>query len=74
MQARDAKKIYTIDPGLRRTRSCSPYEDAGKIAENLVYMELRRLGRTIDSGSSQGFYGNPGTRRGVIFKFLITNI
>ena len=47
VQARDAKKIYAIDPGLRRTRSRSPSEDTGKTAENLVYLELRRLRHNI---------------------------
>ena len=47
VQARDSKKIYAIDPGLRRTRSRSPSDDAGKIAENLVYIELRRRVHTI---------------------------
>lgn len=47
VQARDSKKIYAIDPGLRRTRSRSPSEDEGKVAENLVYLELRRRGHTI---------------------------
>jgi len=47
VQARDSKKIYAIDPGLRRTRSRSPSEDEGKVAENLVYIELRRRGHTI---------------------------
>jgi predicted AAA+ superfamily ATPase len=47
VQARDTKKIYAIDPGLRRTRSRSPSEDSGKVAENLVYIELRRRGQTI---------------------------
>ena len=47
VQARDSKKIYAIDPGLRRTRSRSPSEDEGKVAENLVYIELRRRGHAI---------------------------
>ncbi len=47
VQARDSKKIYAIDPGLRRTRSRSPSDDAGKIAENIVYIELRRRGHQI---------------------------
>ena len=47
VQARDSKKIYAIDPGLRRVRSRSPSEDTGKVAENLVYLELRRRRQTI---------------------------
>ena len=47
VQARDSKKIYAIDPGLRRTRSRSPSEDTGKVAENLIYIELRRRGHRI---------------------------
>ena len=47
VQARDPKKIYVIDPGLRRIAARSVTDDLGKIAENIVYLELRRRGHDI---------------------------
>lgn len=45
-QARDPRKIYVIDSGLRRVAARSPEADIGKLLENLVYLELRRTERT----------------------------
>jgi len=46
VQARNNKKIYCIDNGLRNAVSFSFSKDAGRCAENLVYIELRRRGYT----------------------------
>lgn len=43
-QARAGKKIYCIDNGLRNAISFRFSEDEGKLAENLVYIELTRSG------------------------------
>lgn len=42
VQARDPKKIYVIDTGLRTVSLQSDREDWGRLAENAVYLELRR--------------------------------
>lgn len=47
VQARDSKKIYVIDAGLRTVSLLSEKEDWGRIAENHVYLELRRRGKEI---------------------------
>ena len=44
VQARDPKKIYVIDTGLRTVSLQSDREDWGRLAENAVYLELRRRG------------------------------
>ncbi len=46
VQARNDKKIYCIDNGLRNAVSFSFSKDTGRCAENLVYIELRRRGYT----------------------------
>ena len=46
VQARNNKKIYCIDNGLRNAVSFSFSKDTGRCAENLVYIELRRRGYT----------------------------
>jgi predicted AAA+ superfamily ATPase len=43
-QARQNKKIYCIDTGLRNAVSFRFSEDEGKLAENLVFLELMRSG------------------------------
>ncbi|MGA2121497.1 MAG: ATP-binding protein [Methanoregula sp.] len=43
-QARQNKKIYCIDNGLRNAVSFRFSEDEGKLAENLVFLELMRSG------------------------------
>jgi predicted AAA+ superfamily ATPase len=43
-QARQNRKIYCIDNGLRNAVSFRFSEDEGKLAENLVFLELMRLG------------------------------
>ena len=45
-QARQNKKIYCIDTGLRNAVSFRFSEDEGKLAENLVFLELVRSGVT----------------------------
>jgi len=45
VQARDPKKIYVIDSGLRTVSLQSDREDWGRLAENAVYLELRRRGK-----------------------------
>lgn len=47
VQARDPKKIYVIDTGLRNAISRSPQDDTGKLAENVVFLHLLRQGKTI---------------------------
>ena len=42
VQSRDPKKIYAIDTGLRNANAATGSEDIGKLAENIVYLELRR--------------------------------
>jgi hypothetical protein len=42
VQTRDPKKIYVIDTGLRTVSLQSDREDWGRLAENAVYLELRR--------------------------------
>ncbi|MDP3565269.1 MAG: ATP-binding protein [Methanoregula sp.] len=45
-QARQNKKIYCIDNGLRNAVSFRFSQDEGKLAENLVFVELMRSGLT----------------------------
>lgn len=45
VQARDPKKIYVIDTGLRTVSLQSDREDWGRLAENATYLELRRRGK-----------------------------
>lgn len=47
VQARDPKKIYGIDTGLRTVSLVSERTDWGRIAENVVYIELRRRGKEL---------------------------
>ncbi len=47
VQARDPKKVYVIDSGLRTVSLVSEREDWGRLAENIVYIELRRRGKQI---------------------------
>lgn len=47
VQARDPKKIYVIDSGLRTIPLQSNREDWGRLAENAVYLELRRKGKQL---------------------------
>lgn len=42
IQTRDPKKIYAIDNGLRTVSLVSERKDWGRLAENAVYIELRR--------------------------------
>lgn len=47
VQARDPKKVYVIDNGLRTVSLVSQREDWGRLAENIVYLELRRRGKEV---------------------------
>ncbi len=48
VQMRDMKKIYCIDTGMRNVHSVSPFNDElGKLAENAVYIHLRRQGKEV---------------------------
>ena len=47
VQARDPKKIYVIDTGLRTVSLQSDREDWGRLAENAVYLELRRKNKQV---------------------------
>ena len=47
VQARDLKKIYVIDTGLRTVSLQSDREDWGRLAKNAVYLELRRRGKQV---------------------------
>ena len=47
VQARDPKKVYIIDTGLRTVSLQSKREDWGYLAENSVYLELRRRKKEI---------------------------
>lgn len=48
VQSRDMKKIYCIDTGMRNVYSISPFSDEiGKLAENAVYIHLRRQGKEV---------------------------
>lgn len=47
VQIRDSKKIYVIDTGLRTVSLLSMREDWGRLAENSVYIELRRRGKEL---------------------------
>lgn len=44
VQARDPKKIYVIDTGMRNLNCRADNEDVGKKLENIVYIHLRRMG------------------------------
>lgn len=47
VQVRDPQKIYVIDTGLRNVISRSDSEDLGKLAENAVFIELKRRAKDI---------------------------
>lgn len=42
------KKIYAIDPGLARAMTLDYENDLGRLFENVVYLDLRRLGCKIN--------------------------
>lgn len=54
VQTRDPKKIYAVDTGLRNANASSPQEDLGKLAENAVYIHLRRMGREVTYYQGKG--------------------
>jgi hypothetical protein len=47
VQARDPKKVYIIDPGLRAVGARSTSDDTGKLLENLVFIELLRREKEV---------------------------
>ena len=46
-QEKNPRKVYCIDAGLRNAISFRFSEDAGKLAENIVFLELTRRGQEI---------------------------
>jgi predicted AAA+ superfamily ATPase len=53
-QSRNNKKIYCIDNGLRNAVSFRFSEDEGRLAENLVFIELKKQGREVYYWKKQG--------------------
>lgn len=47
VQSANPKKIYCIDPGLRNAVAFKFSEDKGRLAENLVFIELKRRGKEV---------------------------
>lgn len=47
VQFKQNKKVYCIDTGLRNAVSFKISEDRGRLAENLVFIELKRRGKEI---------------------------
>ena len=47
VQARDPRKVYVVDLGLRTVRARSTQDDTGKLLENLVFLELKRRGKQL---------------------------
>ena len=41
------KKLYAIDPGLVRATTLDYERDLGRLFENIIYLDLRRLGYTV---------------------------
>lgn len=54
VQARDPKKIYSIDTGLRNIHSQSIQDDLGKLAENAVFIHLKRFNCELTYFKEQG--------------------
>lgn len=54
VQARDPRKLYAVDTGLRNANTFSASGDIGRLAENAVYIELRRRGAEIYYYSGKG--------------------
>lgn len=53
-QSRNNKKIYCIDNGLRNAVSFRFSEDEGRLAENLVFIELKKQGFEVYYWKKQG--------------------
>ncbi|MBU4451633.1 MAG: DUF4143 domain-containing protein, partial [Nanoarchaeota archaeon] len=47
VQSANPKKIYSIDTGLRNAVSFKFSEDIGRLAENVVFIELKRRGKEV---------------------------
>ena len=54
VQSRNNKKIYCIDNGLRNAVSFRFSEDEGRLAENLVFIELKKQGHEVYYWKKQG--------------------
>ena len=54
VQARDPHKLYAVDTGLRNANTFSASADMGRLAENAVYIELRRRGAEMYYYSEKG--------------------
>lgn len=50
------KKVYAIDPGLARAMTLDYESDLGRLFENVVYLDLRRLGCTVHYYLSEDRY------------------
>lgn len=50
------KKLYAIDPGLARAMTLDYENDLGRLFENVIYLDLRRLGCTINYFLTSGRY------------------
>ena len=46
-QIRSTKKIYSIDSGLRNAVSFKFSEDLGRLAENIIFIDLLRRGKKV---------------------------
>jgi uncharacterized protein len=55
-QKRKPKKYYAIDPGMVRASTLDYEKDLGRLFENVIYLELRRLGCHINYYLTQEGY------------------
>ncbi|MDZ7342678.1 MAG: ATP-binding protein, partial [candidate division KSB1 bacterium] len=46
-QRTHAKKVYSVDPGLTRANTASLSADQGRLLENIVFLQLLRLGNEV---------------------------
>lgn len=57
-QEKSARKVYAIDPGLANSAGFRFSEDSGKLAENVVAIELKRK-QALDPGLEVYYWKNP---------------
>lgn len=50
------KKLYAIDPGMIRALTLDYENDLGRLFENIIYLELKRLGYKINSYFTSNHY------------------
>lgn len=53
-QIKNPKKVYFIDTGMRNVVSFRFSEEIGRLAENLVFIDLRRRGKNVFFGKGHG--------------------